>query len=55
LNTLESDGVKNITGGIEGHIDGKIRGICSVSKVKKIVLAEIKKSVMDILHDRIKL
>lgn len=54
LTTPKSDGIRNITGGIEGDINGRIRGICSVNKVKKIVLAEIKKTVMNVLPNHIK-
>jgi hypothetical protein len=54
ITTLEPDGFNNVTGEITGDIDGRVIGICSVKKVKKIVLAEIKKSVMDILSNRIK-
>lgn len=54
ITTLKFDGVNSITGNIEGNIDGRIMGICSTKKVKKLVLAEIKKTIMNILPNHIK-
>lgn len=47
IRTLNSTSDVNVSGKIEGEINAKFIGLCSVRKVKAVILEEITKSVMN--------